>query len=210
MKKRKLIKFNGKTILSATIVNNIVSVFDMAGEDERNDWYGEAKKWATDFLSANIGIYSGHDLNRFVGVVAALSPLKAWEQNKALAEKLFAMKGLDSGHTEVFIKKANKIYDSAGNEEYILSVLNGDKIKSFYLNIRHPEKVGSVTIDRHALSVSLHRWLKTDKERRVTALQYKFFKECYIEAAAKMNVTPQHLQGVTWSSFRANKKLFIK
>jgi hypothetical protein len=128
--------------------------------------------------------------------------MKFWEQNKLLAAQLVSTGR--AGHMKVFVNKALAI-GRADSESDILRILSGKKIQAFYLNIRYPEKVINLTIDRHALSVALGHWSTPEEYTGMTVKQYAFFSECYRHAAAKLGVTPLLVQSATWLVWRRIK-----
>ena len=87
-----------------------------------------------------------------------------------------------------------------------LKILRGQKIISFYTNIRHPHKNKEVTIDRHALSIALSKWIKEEDYAGMTGKQYKFFQDCYKYTADKIGISPVLLQSSTWERFRKIKQ----
>ncbi len=184
--------------LSRTVVKNrIIKLFNQTTTDERFDWYQDANNFAKN-------LHSNH--SKAIGVIAALSPVKTWDQNKVCA-KYFINKGV-SGHMKQFTEKADRILRSDGTDEEILSILNGSKISAFYMNIKYPQHGANVTIDRHALSICLNRWV-TDKEYSgMTAKQYAFFQNCYILAAIQLGETPLLVQSATWVLFRKIKRTY--
>jgi hypothetical protein len=128
---------------------------------------------------------------------------KTWSDNKKIALDML-LTG-DCGHMMLFKGKAYAILHSNGEESEILTILNGNKIKAFYTNIRYPHKHEDVTIDRWAVRAALMQNL-TDKDLQgVTKQQYSFFVDCYKSAAKKRNVTPIIMQSSIWSYIRENK-----
>ena len=134
----------------------------MTDESERHDWYKNANKLAE--IMADV---QDTQMTKVVGVIAALSPLKTWEQNLVCARE-FIMTG-DTGHMKQFIQKARDIVKSDGSDEEILDILNGRKISAFYLNIMYYDKADYLTIDRHALSVALGYWIEESDYAGMTA-----------------------------------------
>lgn len=199
--------FKGENLTRTKVKNNILKIWDLTGETERYNWYGEAYLYATT-LAIDIELLSGTtdttaNLNKAVGVLAALSPIKTWEQNIKCACQMI-LTG-NCGHTKLFVDKAQEILNSDGSDETILNILNGRKISAFYLNIRYPEKANNITIDRHALSIGLGRWTTNEDYQGMTAKQYEFFVQCYILAAMQVGVTPLLMQSATWVKWREIK-----
>ena len=186
--------------LSRTIVkNNILKIYNLTEKADRFDWYQDAHNFAKS-LSCDYDI----SINIACGIISALSPVKQWEQNKNCAISL-----LETGngkHMKQFNDKALKILECDGSEKCIKEILRGQKIISFYTNIRHPHKNKEVTIDRHALSIALSKWIKEEDYAGMTGKQYKFFQDCYKYTADKIGISPVLLQSSTWERFRKIKQ----
>lgn len=191
--------FKGNTLTRTIVKNNILRIWDMTDEIERHDWYKNANSLAK-VLSDVYNIPQ----RKVVGIIAALSPLKTWEQNLVLARDFIINK--DCGHMGMYLDKARDILNSSGTDEEILDILNGRKISSFYLNIMYYESANYITIDRHALSIALGYWITDEDYAGMTAAQYEFFVQCYILAATKVNVLPLRMQSATWVKWRKIKK----
>lgn len=176
----------------------------MTDESERHDWYKNANKLAE--IMANI--YEEYNMNQVVGVIAALSPRKTWEQNLVTARELL-MTG-DCGHMRLFVDKAKDILECDGSDDEILDILNGNKIQSFYLNIMYYDKADYVTIDRHALSIALGYRVEESDYKGMTSVQYAFFVQCYTLAAMKVGVSPLRMQSATWVKWRKIKQQYKK
>lgn len=187
-------------VLSRTkTVNNILKIWNLSQPEDRYDWYNEAYHFAL-----SVSEVTDLNINQVCGVIAALSPRKTWEQNKIQAVQF--IKTGNCGHMNAFKDKAARIIACSGNEDQILKILNGAKITSFYLNIRYPQQSINITIDRHALSICLGRWINEFDYTGMTAKQYAFFSDCYRHAAAKLAVSPLLVQSVTWVVWRRIKK----
>jgi len=189
--------FKGQNLTRTVVSNRIVKLFNQTTKEERHDWYQDAN----DFAST---LHSNH--SKAIGVIAALSPVKTWDQNKKCA-KLFIETGV-SKHMASFTNKAERILRSNGSDEEILDILNGSKISAFYMNIKYPHHGANVTIDRHALSIALGRWVTDQEYSGMTAKQYAFFQNCYILASIKAGTTPLIMQSSTWVLFRKIKHTY--
>lgn len=198
--------FKGENLTRTKVKNNILKIWGLTGETERYDWYGDANEFCRQFDNSLqvISKPKGEVIHNIAcGVVAALSPVKTWEQNKKCAVEM--LETGDCGHMQLFKDKARQIIDSDGSDEAILSILNGRKISAFYLNIRYLEKANYITIDRHALSIGLGRWTTDEDYQGMTAKQYEFFVQCYTLAAVQAGVTPLLMQSATWVKWREIK-----
>jgi len=220
----KTIKIGGIDYSRTKIKNNIMKVYNVSLESEKNDWYKEANVFGSqvsEFLSG----FMSRDVSKrqVLGIVSALSPLKEWSKNKDLAVDLI-MSGdcghmqrnkqkaldilnlqytgnghpMDSQRDEVF-KEENVYYD-----DEILKILNGDKTKRFYLNMVYPSG-GGVTVDRHAIAIAIGR-TATDKEQSISSAVYTFLEDCYIMTSETLGLTPLHLQSITWQAWKRIKK----
>ena len=202
MNNRKQI-FKGKVLLKGTLVNRIINIYNKGDFETNPDWYIEASNFAKELSEK-------HQINYFkvCGIIAALSPLKNWDENKRIT-KLFLATG-ESKHTKLMTNKARTILTSLEDDtlhQTILDTLNGNKIKNFYINIAYPNNKEAVTIDRHALSICLNRSIKKVDYVGVTNIQYNFFAAAYIEASEILGVLPCMVQAVTWEKWRELKKL---
>lgn len=195
--------YKGTELSRTKTVNNIVRTYLEASETDRFDWYLDAHNYA---------IYLSKTFNVSVivasGVISALSPVKQWEQNKKLAYEFIKSRGASGGHMKQFLEKARLILETATTEQDAITILNGRKIVSFFLNILHPNDESRVTIDRHALSVAVGFWVTDEYYSGMTKLQYNFFVQCYIKASQKLKVSPLLVQSATWVYFRKNKQDF--
>ena len=191
--------FKHKVLTEKQVVKNILKIYGKAtNQHKAQDWYKEANKLAIDFAYLfNIQI------NQAAGIIASLSPIKSWNENKDCAFSF-----LEYGHakhTACFTQKARDIL-RATEDKAILKILNGLKIRSFFTNIVHPDKAKDVTIDRHAVSISLNRWITDNESLSLTKKQYNFFVDCYIKAAKRIGIRPSLLQSITWCTFREIKE----
>lgn len=207
MKKKQVIQ---NEIISRTKVrNNILKLWNASEISERHDWYNEALEFANEILDKCQ--VPRHDrkleLNKVVGILAATSPMKRWEQNKKITQRI-CQTGEFSGHTKQMLSKAQRIFESSGDEGEILDILNGNKICAFYLNIRYPENDSNLTMDRHAITIALGKnHIKDDDFPALTVTQYEFFVQCYRWTAAQLGISGTLLQSATWLAHRRLKTL---
>lgn len=207
-------KFKGKTLYTKTVTDNILRVYDAA--TDKSDWYQDANEWAKDiaykYLYRPLPSPKGQNdiypplqpyYNKVCGIIAALSPLKSWQENKNIT--ITFLRDGKGKHTKVFKQKAQDILDSDGDVDTIASILNGNKITSFFLNILNPQTIQAVTVDRHAISVALNNSVTGDYS--MTVNQYEFFQNCYRIAAQKRGIRPLQMQAVTWVQWRVAKKI---
>jgi hypothetical protein len=202
--------FKGKELSRTKVKNNILKIWNLTDQSERFDWYQDANDFCSGFTNALQLLHQPKDKTHAIacGVVAALSPVKTWSQNKMCAIKM--LETGDCGHMGQFKDKAKRIMNSDGSDDAILSILNGRKISAFYLNIKYPNVANNVTIDRHALSIALGYWTNDEDYQGMTASQYNFFVQCFILAAVKVGVSPLLMQSATWVKFRKVKTDYKK
>lgn len=192
----------GEQLTLTKVTNKILKVYDQATEEEKFDWYKDANAFAKSIAKS-----SDHkDVAIACGVIAALSPMNLWSNNKRMAKEAMES-GVATGSTTVLRKKANDILVCSGSEDEILRILNGNKICSFFKNMLYPAINSDVTIDRHAISVALGRNIgNRDEYKSLTAKQYQFFADAYKRAAKKRNATALMMQSVTWVAHKRLKK----
>lgn len=189
----KSIRFKNKTYTKTKVKNNIKRILSASNDTLFYNWY----EGANEFCNVASDIYNIPQ-SKVIGILAALSPLKSWDENKNLL--LSFLDGDYFGHTSVFINKALDILEGSGKDTDILKTLKGLKISSFYLNIKYPLCAKNVTIDRHAISIATG--IKFTENYAMTQNQYNFFKDCYIELAKDVKLIPNELQSITWLNYR--------
>lgn len=198
-KKDKLYNFGHA--VDVDIIKNITDVFEYVMSNTSEAELFDAVNWyplANSFCAAwaeNFGL----TIAQFAGIVAALSPQLSWEKNKAQALETIAR--LQNGRTldgmmAYPANKAKAIRIFKG--ENPLSVLGGNKVRSFYQNIMLDTE--SVTIDRHACAIALYG-LNTDKSGQVSVTDklYKLLARAYADVAHNYDVAPFVIQSVTWT-----------
>lgn len=194
-------KFKGQVLTRTKTVNNILRVFNDPRVEAETGWYDGANAYANK-LANKFGVSP----IKVAGVLASLSPLKSWDENKRIA-KSFLTSG-NAYHTKTMKVKAENIVALDDDDvDRIQQILNGNKIKSFFLNIAFPDDDKAVTIDRHALCVALGRNLEENEIKDLTDNQYRFFVQCYKIAAKKKGIKPNEMQAITWVKWRKLKTL---
>lgn len=185
--------FKGKELTTTKVVNKILKVYDGAKEKETS-WYVDARLFAL-----GLSVKYNKPLINVCAIIAALSPLKSWTENKKIALLYFETGEIK--HTKGMAAKVLKIDSSLPLDICEISeILNGLKITSFFLNIYQPQTSNIVTIDRHAISICLG--YKITDNFQMTSKQYEFFRNCYIIAAEKRNVLGLEMQAATWVIWR--------
>ena len=187
-------------------VRNILKVYRRATvEDIANgiEWYDRAKRYA-ETISKQTGVH----LHTVIGVMAALSPNNKWERNVKDCERMVQawIDGEDlfdfkvSCYNTMKLKAWSILDDNLTSDADILARLNGQKIRSFYSNIRGLEEV---TIDGHALNIALGKLqgLTTDKTNMGKKV-YIEMQKYYVRAAKRVDIPPHVLQAITWTTWK--------
>ena len=187
-------------------VRNILKTYRIATVSDVSDgveWYDRAKRMAA-WIAKETNIPEA----TVIGVMAALSPNNRWERN--CKDALTMCQAWISGDTTDDFKvscyntmkqKAWSILeDDLTTDDDILSRLNGQKIRSFYSNIRGLDEV---TIDGHALNIARGKreGLTSDKTN-MGKKQYRELQAAYVTAAKRVKVKPHELQAITWTTWK--------
>jgi hypothetical protein len=192
-------RFKGQQLTLTKCVKNILEVYNSSDKTISTNWYVNANEFAQS-LATKYNV----SLPVACGVIASLSPLKSWTENKKIATS-FLHNGKGK-HIKCFIDKAVQIKASNGDVETIALILNGNKTISFFINILEPHQQNFVTIDRHALSIAIGRNIQEHEGKGITYNQYQFFVNAYNIAGAKAGISPVLMQSITWVTWRENKK----
>jgi hypothetical protein len=187
-------------------VRNILKVYRRATPEDHADgleWYDRAKRHAK-AISTKYFIHT----HTVIGVMAALSPNNRWERNVKDTERMVWawVKGEDLSDFKVSCYNTMKqkawsiLEDDLTDDDDILTRLNGQKIRSFYSNIRGLDEV---TIDGHAYNIALgiRQGLTSDKTNMGKKL-YREMQEAYVKAAKRVGVKPHELQAITWTTWK--------
>lgn len=176
-------------------VANVLAVYNGASNDaflSGLSWYDDAHNFAREI--------GGSKFHRAAGVIAALSPMNGWENNKRKAAQLYSQNGIGTGcGLTSNVRKAEAIF--AGNDA--LDVLRGDKVRAFYLTIVEPYGDIDPVIDRHAFDIAVGE--RTDDKRRGILSRkgvYAEFAAVYREAALIAGIGAAQMQAVTWVAWR--------
>ena len=192
-------------------VRNILKVYRRAITDDIAngiEWYDRAKRYA-ETISKQTGVH----VHTVIGVMAALSPNNKWERNVKDCERMCEawVKGDDLDDFKVCCYHAMKqkawsiLENNLTTDEEILTRLNGQKIRSFYSNIRGLDEV---TIDGHALNIALGKvqGLTTDKTHMGKKV-YIEMQQHYVRAAKRVNIPPHVLQAITWTTWKRENNI---
>ena len=199
-------KRNGFSLRSIDAIRNIIAWSEHGGPTG-----GGFYNFAID-ICEDMARESGKSIHIVAGIVAALSPQTAWDDN-ILAAKLVLQGKTPKMQTKARINKALLIRDSVGlSPNCVAKILNGPKTTSFFWNILGDEY--AVTVDSHAVTCAIcpPKELKRDIGNFWPSLgappkarQYKFLANCYRDAAKKLKTTPSELQARTWAAIRKAK-----
>ena len=187
-------------------VRNILKTYRIATvEDVANgvEWYDRAKR-----MAAWIAKETNLPGTTVIGVMAALSPNNRWERNckdtLSMCQAWINGDSLDdfkvSCYNTMKQKAWSMLQDDLQDDEDILTRLNGQKIRSFYSNIRGLDEV---TIDGHALNIARGKreGLTSDKTN-MGKKQYRELQAAYVSAAKRVKVKPSELQAITWTTWK--------
>ena len=142
------------------------------------------------------------------GVVAALSPNNRWERNLVDAENLIHAYVIGAPEDSVnpctykaMRAKAWRILEELPEDASgVATILNGQKIKSFFSNIMG---LDDLTIDGHARNIYYNERINlTDNRTNIGVKEYRFLQDEYRKAAKKLGVAAHVLQAVTWTTWR--------
>jgi hypothetical protein len=157
-----------------------------------NQWYEGAHSEAV-----RIAALSGFSVSQASGIIAALSPMKAWADNLKLAERVAL--GDFSGHTGVQLDKCRAIIEGRPPEQ----VLGGRKTIAFYWSILNSGKCDHVTVDRHIISAAFGRKL-TDRELATThrpRTQYTQIERTVQSIASDRGAFAAQVQATIWTTW---------
>ena len=187
-------------------VRNILKTYRIATvEDVANgvEWYDRAKRMAA-WIAKETGIQEA----TVIGVMAALSPNNRWERNckdaLSMCQAWINGDSLDDFKVSCYNAMKQKAWsilqDDLQDDASILTRLNGQKIRSFYSNIRGLDEV---TIDGHALNIARGKreGLTSDKTN-MGKKQYRELQAAYVTAAKRVRVKPHVLQAITWTTWK--------
>lgn len=181
------------------IVDNMKSVYSKRIENDLiygKGWYNRAN-----FFSLALSEQYGVSEMKAAGIIAALSPLKEWTLNKAMAEEFIRTKGKTCRHTSSQALKARRILNYASTKRDVENCLGGLKTINFFNNIYNPSSKEHVTVDRHHIYLSLG-W----DAQVCTPKQYGFIKENTIILANELDIIPHELQSILWVCWKRIKK----
>lgn len=179
------------------MVQNILSVWDQASESDMSElhWYARSAQLVTEM--------SGLDRLRACGITAALSPQNSWEQN--VKDVVNLVENGQTTQTGLCQERAEAIQN--GHSPW--TVLGGRKVRNFFANLYDPTHAGYVTVDRHAVRIALlgasERINRNDSSEQKSLERvgvYQLVASAYRSAARELDILPNQLQAVTWTTWR--------
>ena len=98
------------------------------------------------------------------------------------------------------LKAWSILEDKLTSDSDILTRLNGQKIRSFYSNIRGLDEV---TIDGHALNIALGKVQGlTSGKTNMGKKTYIEMQKVYVRAAKRVDIPAHVLQAITWTTWK--------
>ena len=88
-------QFKSVTLSRVKTVNNILKIWNLSQDSDKYDWYTEAYEFAVCLTKV-----SQVNVPQACGIIAAFSPLKTWDCNKAIALS-FVTTGKEIGRAHV-------------------------------------------------------------------------------------------------------------
>lgn len=186
-------------------VENVLSVYLRASDSAMREgmaWYDDAHSFAKTLDPKRF--------HRAAGVIAALSPMNHWENNKRKAALLYSRNGIivmgDDNSNGIGLSKNVAKAIAIYRGEDALDVLGGFKVRAFYQTILDPTADIDPVIDRHAFDIAVGK-VTNDKARGILGRKgvYHEFANVYREAAMLTGIGPAQLQAVTWIQWRNEK-----
>lgn len=172
-------------------VQNIITAYNAANPQQRTagaSWYQHAHELA--YLMSEGNVRAG------AGVIAALSPQKAWGYNVKLATEAFESEDKVRGQVRDACAKAERIM--LGEDP--LDVLPDEsKTWHFFRCIVDPTDPDAVVIDRHAHDIAVGETFGAKDRGLSNKRRYASLAHAYREAARRLNALPQVVQAVTWT-----------
>jgi len=199
--------------LTDLTADSIIGTWFLSSTEERQDgltWYSNAHA-----ISERIAAENGFSVDQIAGAIAALSPNNKWERNCQDAENLArAIKaGIDTDSVKVCTfgnnkAKAIKILSSAVDSAEIVSILRGQKVVAFYLNIARNGDTDCPVIDGHAYNIAMGTVGSLRDVPSITPKGFETLQNLYRDAAATVSavtgetVSAGQIQAVTWVCYR--------
>lgn len=186
-------------------VANVLAVYNGASAYALRSglsWYLDAHNFAR-----IVGGGRPKHLSRNAGIIAALSPLNEWQNNKRKAAEVISRRGkitiAENGSNGIGLRRNVEKAIAIYNGENPTDVLSGDKVTAFYRTILDPFGDIDPVIDRHAFDIAVGE--RTDEKRRGALSRkgvYSEFAHVYREAAKVAGIGSAQMQAITWVAWK--------
>ena len=203
--------------LTDLTADSIIGTWFLSNTEDRQNglrWYNNAHE-----ISERIAAELGFSVDQIAGAIAALSPNNKWERNCQDAENLArAIKaGIDTDSVKVCTfgnnkAKAIKILSSAVDSAEIVSILRGQKVVAFYLNIARNGDTDCPVIDGHAFNIARGTVGSLRDVPSITPATFERLQDLYRDAAREVSartgetISAGQMQAMTWVSYRRRHK----
>ena len=203
--------------LTDLTADSIIGTWFLSNTEDRQiglAWYSNAYA-----ISDRIATELGFSVDQIAGAIAALSPNNKWERNCQDAENLArAIKaGIDTDSVKVCTfgnnkAKAIKILSSAVDSAEIVSILRGQKVVAFYLNIARNGDTDCPVIDGHAFNIACGTVSNLREVPSITPATFERLQDLYRDAAREVSartgetISAGQMQAMTWVSYRRRHK----
>ena len=187
------------------MIKNIKAMYQSSNIQQVNAgmaWYQNAQDQAQ-------VIAIKHDVPVYivVAVIAALSPNNKWDRNIQNADDLIAAflngDAIESVKVSTYHKmkqKAWSILETMPDYDMAKTILNGQKITSFFMDIMGEF---NVSIDGHARNIAYNERVGlTDDRTNIGVREYRALQSAYYDAAKILGLMPYQLQAITWTAWR--------
>lgn len=194
----KNITISRKNLSFLDCTKNILDVYNMATNEQIEEgliWYKTANE-----ICFDVALEYNMPEHQVIGILSALSPRTSWEMNQRKLKEVLS-KGTTFA-TDLQMDKVKRIFQT-DYESSILDILNGNKTKSFYLNIKKPLSSKAVTIDTHAVRVAYKDFKREISEPSIKSNQYNFLASAYIKVSEELDILPSQLQAITWVTIKS-------
>jgi len=158
-------------------------------------WYFRANELCQEFVDRYESIST---LEQAAGILAAISPMKTWDQNVKEAHR--AMKtGRHFGLPDVDTKVKRMLGGFHPTEVLKGPGIKGYKVYAFYECISDPQNSQHVVIDRHMWNlVLLGNPPKIIEQAKYSADQYEWAEQRFVTVAEALEIRPHQLQAIAW------------
>ena len=203
--------------LTNLTADSIIGTWFLSDTEDRQNgltWYNNAHA-----ISDRIATELGFSVDQIAGAIAALSPNNKWERNCQDAENLArAIKaGIDTDSVKVCTfgnnkAKAIKILSSAVDSAEIVSILRGQKVVAFYLNIARNGNTDCPVIDGHAFNIACGTVSNLREVPSITPSGFETLQNLYRDAAREVSartgetISAGQMQAITWVCYRRRHK----